>query len=207
MRYTLFILSMVLGMTQLLAQQFIAFEHDTVHWTFSDDSLLLHTGDTRDAQVELLTRLGSKVHIQVEQGYIVSRKVYHKNGTLTSELNYKTGILHGVYRTWTDQGILQVSGQYVDGMESGEWNFYRRNGKRQLSGNFLADPEAQLEELEFIEHITDDDVGEYMLLTAMATHHSPPHGNWLFYDANGKVAGIIDFEKGKVRGMHFGDVE
>lgn len=207
MRHELLTLSMLLGPTPLLAQQYIAFEHDTVHWTLSDDSLISHIGDGREARVELLTQDGSKVHYQVEQGYIVSRKVYHKNGTLTSEINYKSGKQDGPYRQWSDGGVLQISGQYEDGMESGEWIYYRKNGKRQLSGTFLPDAEAQLDGLEFIDHTIDQELGEHWFVASLAFQHSPPHGQWLFYDVNGKVAGIIDFEKGKVRGMHFGDVE
>jgi antitoxin component YwqK of YwqJK toxin-antitoxin module len=207
MRYALLILLMFLGPTHLLAQQYIAFEHDTIHWTLSDDSLVLHTGDAREAHVELLTQDGSKVHYQVEHGYIVSCKMYNKDGTLTTEISYKEGKRHGTFRNWTDDGVPLIRGQYEDGMESGEWIYFRKNGKRQLSGTFLPDAEAQLDGLEFIEYTIDDELGEHWFVASMAFQHSPPHGRWIFYDVNGKVAGIIDFEKGKVKGLHFGDVE
>lgn len=155
----------------------------------------------------LLSRFRSEITYSVKDGYIVSRIVINDRGIKTAEAFYEEGKLHGSNRLWADDGNLKVSGQYENGMESGEWIFYRRNGTRQLSGVFLANPEFQMEDLEFIEHIVEDDIGEYMLVTSVSFQHSPPHGEWRFYDVKGRVAGIIDFEKGKVRGLHFGDVE
>jgi hypothetical protein len=201
------LLGLLLGsLASVVGQSFIPFERDTVFWWPQDDSLATHTGDARNAEVVILTSLGSSINYRVEDGYIVSRIVINAHGIMTAEALYKEGKLHGLHRIWTKDGTLQVSGQYEEGMESGNWTYYRRNGTRQLSGRFLADPSAQVEDLEFMEHLVDEETGEQLLIISNAPRHSPPHGQWIFYDRDGKVAGIVAFDKGRLSGLHYGDV-
>lgn len=169
--------------------------------------MITNTVSDGKGKVEIRTRLGSTMTYQVEGGYVVAWTIVNERGIKTAESFSQEGKLHGPTRRWADDGTLQVSGQYEQGMESGEWIFYGRNGKRKLSGAFLADPDAQVEDFLFHEHLPDEETGDHLVIVSSAPHHSPPHGQWLFYDRDGKVAGIIDFVKGQVVGIHYGEVE
>lgn len=188
-------------------QSLIILAHDTIHWWPPEDTLLLNTSSSDPGEIVIGTRTGSRTTYRVAGGSIVALTVLNDQGIKTEEAFYKEGKLHGPWTRWRDDGTLQESGHYEYGLESGEWIFYRRNGKRQLSGSFLADPEHQLKDFLIHDHLLEEDTGDHMIIVSMSPQHSPPHGQWLFYDVNGKVAGIIDFEKGMVKGLHMGDVE
>ena len=188
-------------------QSVITFGRDSIHWWPPEDSLITNTVSNGNGQVEIRTRTGSTITYEVVEGFVVVRYVVNERGIKTAEIYYKEGQLHGPYKSWREDGILRESGHYDDGMESGEWIFYGRNGKRKLSGAFLADPEVQLKDFLIHDHQLEEDTGEHYLIVSSAPRHSPPHGQWLFYDRDGKVAGIIDFDKGQVVGIHYGDVD
>jgi hypothetical protein len=189
------------------AQSIITLERDTIYWWPPEESLISNTVSQGIGTVAIRTRSGSTMTYQVEGGYVVARNVVNERGILTSESFSKEGKLHGLSRRWADDGTLLESGHYEHGMASGEWVFYGKNGKRKLSGVFLADPEAQLKDFLFNEHLLEDETGDHLVIVSSAPRHSPPHGQWLFYDRDGKVAGIIDFDKGQVVGLHYGEVE
>lgn len=189
------------------AQSIITLERDSIHWSPPEDSLITNTVSDGKGKVEIRTRSGSTITYQVEGGYVVAWTVVNERGIRTAESFSKEGKLHGPSRRWADDGTLQVSGQFEQGMESGEWVFYGRNGQRKLSGAFLADADAQVEDFLFHEHLLDEETGDHLVIVSSAPRHSPPHGQWLFYDRDGKVAGIIDFDKGQVVGIHYGEVE
>lgn len=188
-------------------QSLIILAHDTIRWWPPEDTLLLNTSSSDPGEIVIGTRRGSRITYQVAGGSIVVRTLVNDQGIKIAEAFYQQGKLDGTYTRWLDDGTMKVSGHYENDMESGEWIFYRRNGKRQLSGSFLPDPEHQLKDFLIQYHLLEEDTGDLLIVESMAPQHSPPHGPWLFYDVNGKVAGIIRFDKGMVKVLHYGDVE
>jgi antitoxin component YwqK of YwqJK toxin-antitoxin module len=47
------------------------------------------------------------------------------NPSLTT---YEHGIAHGPYRDYWSNGVLACEGQYVNGVQEGEWRFYNLDG-------------------------------------------------------------------------------
>jgi hypothetical protein len=50
-----------------------------------------------------------------------------EDGTIFQEMTYVNGIADGPYRSYWPNGLLDAQGQYVNGMQEGEWIFQVKN--------------------------------------------------------------------------------
>jgi antitoxin component YwqK of YwqJK toxin-antitoxin module len=51
------------------------------------------------------------------------------DGSRLSETTYEQGVPHGPYRDYWSNGELSCGGQYVHGVQEGEWRFYSPEGE------------------------------------------------------------------------------
>ena len=54
--------------------------------------------------------------------------VYHKNGKIKEEKNYKNGMLNGNLKHFWENGNLYTTGQYRNNRRTGTWSTYDRKG-------------------------------------------------------------------------------
>jgi len=52
---------------------------------------------------------------------------FRDDGSKLSEATYKRGVLQGPYRDYWSRGGVSLEGQYVNGLQEGEWRFYDRD--------------------------------------------------------------------------------
>ena len=70
--------------------------------------------------------LGKGVKLNgVKQG---NWKYFFVNGNIKSEVEYKDGIRHGIYRDWNVDGVLQIETFFQEGKTHGLWKEYYENG-------------------------------------------------------------------------------
>jgi antitoxin component YwqK of YwqJK toxin-antitoxin module len=51
---------------------------------------------------------------------------YRTDGSKLTEATYEQGVLHGPYRDFWSHGGVSLEGQYVNGIQEGEWRLYDR---------------------------------------------------------------------------------
>lgn len=49
---------------------------------------------------------------------------YRDSGSLLLEMTYERGVAHGPYRDYWSDGRVATEGQYVGGVQEGEWRFH-----------------------------------------------------------------------------------
>jgi antitoxin component YwqK of YwqJK toxin-antitoxin module len=57
------------------------------------------------------------------------QRVWHKNGQLGQEFNYKDGKEVGLFRSWYENGQLKYEGNFKDGKEDGLFREWYENGQ------------------------------------------------------------------------------
>jgi len=62
----------------------------------------------------------------VKQG---ARKIWYPTGQIAKSGSMKNDRWHGKYEEWYTNGLLKVSGYYVDGKQNGEWKFFDKEGE------------------------------------------------------------------------------
>lgn len=60
---------------------------------------------------------------------IVRHKEFYADGTLKAAGSYKGQHLHGRWRWYRKNGVIMRSGQFIDGIQVGEWITYDSNGQ------------------------------------------------------------------------------
>lgn len=68
---------------------------------------------------------------------------YREDGTPWSLNTYVNDTLHGPYKTWHENGLLYIDGQYSKGNRVGIWRFYSPAGELVREANFDNPAEAE----------------------------------------------------------------
>ena len=53
---------------------------------------------------------------------------FRDDGSLLAEVTYERGVRHGPYRDYWPNGWVSLEGQYVNGLQEGEWRYYDCDG-------------------------------------------------------------------------------
>jgi len=64
-----------------------------------------------------------------------SHKLYHDNGLIESEANYKDGKLDGRVTAWHENRQKSFKANYKDGKEDGKMAFWYENGQKRQEAN------------------------------------------------------------------------
>jgi antitoxin component YwqK of YwqJK toxin-antitoxin module len=62
---------------------------------------------------------------RVPQGLVAT---FRDDGSRLEETTYQRGVAHGPHRDYWSNGLLACEGQYVNGVQEGEWRFYNPDG-------------------------------------------------------------------------------
>jgi hypothetical protein len=58
-------------------------------------------------------------------------QMFHPNGTIATEGQYKDGLEEGNWRDYYENGQIAAEGCYANGKEEGYWRFWHRDGTEQ----------------------------------------------------------------------------
>ncbi|MFN6377779.1 MAG: toxin-antitoxin system YwqK family antitoxin [Flavobacteriales bacterium] len=187
---------------ELGAQTKIIFKNDTLS-LFRNDSIYYQKGDDINGELKYKSQRFYYI-VKVENGYITNRKSCYENGVLHSESNYKFGKTHGPFKRWYETGTLFISGNYHDGNEDGLWTYYFSNGLKESEGRFVADKDHLIKDFETNYYLEVLETGERNQIVSISPLHSPPDGEWKFYNNRGTLIKSFTFDKGKIVSMDFG---
>lgn len=185
------------------AQTMLIFKNDTLV-IYDNDSIYYRKGDDINGEIKYGRNEYYQI-IQVQDGYISNWKNYFQNGALRSEYNFKYGKLHGPYTEWYETGTLLISGNYHDGHEDGLWTYYFSNGVKESEGRFLGDKNYLIKDFETNYFLENLETGDREQITSISPVHSPPDGEWKFYNNRGTLMKTFTFDKGTIVSMEFGD--
>jgi antitoxin component YwqK of YwqJK toxin-antitoxin module len=185
-----------------IAQTKVIFKNDTLS-LFQNDSIYYQKGDDINGELKYKSQRSYYI-VKVENGYITNRKCYYESGVLHSECNYRNGKIHGPFMKWYETGTLFISGHYLDGNEDGLWTYYFSNGLKESEGRFVADKDHLIKDFEMNYYVELLDTGEKIQMVSISPLHSPPDGEWKFYNNRGTLIKTFTFEKGKIVSMDFG---
>jgi antitoxin component YwqK of YwqJK toxin-antitoxin module len=199
------IISLLILLTalELGAQTMLIFKNDTLV-IYDNDSIYYRKGDDINGEIKYGRNEYYQI-IQVQDGYISNWKSYFQNGALRSEYNFKYGKQHGPYNEWYETGTLMVTGHYRDGYQDGLWTYYFSNGVKESEGRFLADTDHLIKDFQTHFNRRMPETGEITQVVMSSPVHSPPDGEWKFYNKRGTLMKTFTFDKGTIVSMEFGD--
>lgn len=141
-----------------------------------------------------------------------TEKSYYPNGKIKYILpENEAGQVHGVAKFWYDNGNLQLTGEYKDGVLDGKLCRYRENGiietediyqngklhglcrEFHYNGNVLSEMPYVNDTLHGLSRQFDD-VGQIMIEGYY--EHGYFEGKWNYHDRIGNLIGEADFKKG-----------
>jgi antitoxin component YwqK of YwqJK toxin-antitoxin module len=195
---TIFIVSVAFGQ-----QKSIAFKNDTIRieqW----DSIYYRIGNDFKGELKY-GHWGYCTILKIDSGFVINRKHYFATGKLQSDHNYKNGRLHGDHKEWNENEILIERGHYNNGYEDSIWTFYYENGVKETEGAFIVDTLRLIKKFIMLKNRIDVSTGDIKTLWTMKDQHSPPHGEWNFYDKKGKRIKTLVFDKGVIVSIEVGD--
>lgn len=103
---------------------------------------------------------------------------YYKNGKISTEANYKNGLLNGSRTTYYLNGNKQEEGTYKDDEADGYFKFYHKNGKLKSEGWFVNGQRQGT-------HISYNQLG--VIENKMYYLNNKQYGYSQYYYANGKM--------------------
>jgi len=131
-------------------------------------------------------RLMKKAHYKddVLEGQCIS---WHANGKMASEEYYVNGVLDGEVKKWYDNGQLFQEGQYAKGMMDGQWFIFYPSGALAGKAEYKMGTGKQ---------VCYEESGYKCLEVPYVDNLK--QGREIYYNPNGKITKIVEYEKGKV---------
>ncbi len=87
------------------------------------------------AEIEFHPNGQPKIHKHFERDTLNGESwCYYEDGKPWSLNTFKNGVYDGIYKTWHDNGQLNIDGRYDNGKEEGEWFTYYSNGMLNTRG-------------------------------------------------------------------------
>lgn len=184
-------------------QKVIVLKNDTITIE-QTDSIYYRYGDEFKGEIKY-GRRGSYNILKIDNGFVINWKSYFATGKLRSEHNYKNGRLHGDHKEWNENEILILRGHYNNGYKDSIWTFCYENGVKETEGAFIVDTLRLIKNFIMLKNRIDVSTGEIHTSWTMKDQHSPPHGEWNFYDKKGKRIKTLVFDKGVIVSIEVGD--
>jgi hypothetical protein len=185
-------------------EQIIVFSHDTLRLD-NHDSIIYQRGNEFLGEIKYISYGYTSVAI-IDSGYFKKRTRFYSNGIKENEYNYRNGKLNGRRLEWNDNGILILSGHYLNNNEDSVWTFYYSNGIKETEGSFLPDTSRLIDNFTIRQTQTNldppYDISDWVITSLK---HSPPHGQWNFYNKRGQVIKTLVFDKGVLTSIQVGD--
>jgi len=197
----IFLLIPFLGMGK---EKIIVLKHDTINLR-DGDKVFYRKGDDFSGEVKN-GRDNYFTVVQIDSGFITRRTDFLANGTKRLEENFSKGRYDGPYKEWNYSGILIECGHYSNSYADSIWTFYYNNGIKESEGAFLPDTTKLIDDFEIVRsEISLDPPYDIRQNTKICDKHSPPHGEWVFYNFRGKISKRLVFDKGILKSFEVGD--
>jgi antitoxin component YwqK of YwqJK toxin-antitoxin module len=197
----IFLLIPFLGLAK---EKIIVLKHDTINLR-DGDKVFYRKGDDFSGEV----KYGSDSYftvVQIDSGYITKRTDFLANGMKRLEENFSKGRYNGPYKEWNYSGVLIICGHYSNSYADSIWTFYYSNGIKETEGAFLPDTTKLIDDFKIIRsEISSDPPYDTREETRICDKHSPPHGEWVFYNFRGKISKRLVFDKGILKSFEVGD--
>lgn len=78
-----------------------------------------------------------KMVVQVKNGWITLKKVWHPNGEKHILRSYSEGVLNGRYIDWHSNGVRLMDGMTKNGKKRGLWTGWHLNGQKKEEGQWV----------------------------------------------------------------------
>lgn len=115
-------------------------------------------------------------------------KIYYKEGSLLSKINYKNGLAHGnVILYYPGTNIMLLDCYYEEGALNGKYTKYFNNGAVMQKGTYKDGLRHGYYQFFTPEGFVDEE-GEYL--------HGSKHGEWTFYDEHGELDEVLTYDRG-----------
>ena len=85
---------------------------------------------------ELEARDGIAYLKGTETPYTGKQIGWHENGKKEAEINWRNGILHGLFESWYDNGTNRAKGNWKEKKKEGLWVYWYESGQRKQEGTF-----------------------------------------------------------------------
>ncbi len=83
--------------------------------------------------------MNTKMAVYEPQGDIVKNgkfTVWHENGNIRAQGQYKMNELEGEYQSWHPSGDRESTGRFANGQMQGVWAWWHANGMKRATGNY-----------------------------------------------------------------------
>ena len=87
-------------------------------------------------EYELEARDGIAYLKGTETPYTGKQIGWHENGKKEAEINWRNGILHGLFESWYDNGTNRAKGNWKEKKKEGLWVYWYESGQRKQEGTF-----------------------------------------------------------------------
>ena len=87
-------------------------------------------------EYELEARDGIAYLKGTETPYTGKQIGWHENGKKEAELNWRNGMLHGLFESWYDNGTNRAKGNWKEKKKEGLWVYWYESGQRKQEGTF-----------------------------------------------------------------------
>ncbi|MFN5355045.1 MAG: toxin-antitoxin system YwqK family antitoxin [Bacteroidota bacterium] len=183
-------------LTPALAQeQTFELERETLYLN-NNIKILSQNGDRRNGQLSYDTHEGLVV-VDYEAGYRTRQRRFYHDSILCSDISYWHGARHGPARECDQQGQVISVGNYVNDLKDGRWIFYYPNGTIKMDIGFITDTARLIPSFTINTHLVNPDPPyDETSIGVIHSGHSPPHGEWIYYDEHGTVKNRLEFDRG-----------
>lgn len=183
---------------------FIPLLHDTIYFE-NKQSLVSHQGNDFKATIKLYdTGIYRTTLYFIDSGFIQKRVDSEAISNLTFETNFKKRKLNGNYQIKNSSGTVLLNGYYKDNYEDSIWTFYYYTGIKETQGRFIPDTTKLIDD--FVTTLMHGVAEEWSPIEFHKLHkHSPPNGDWEFYDKRGYLIKRMRFDKGILKAISVGE--
>ena len=183
---------------------YIPLERDTIFFD-NQEEIVLRQGDSFHGMIKLYDSTFRRVTLYyIDSGFVSKRIDSQAHNNLIFEMNFRNRKLNGNYQIRNDANIAILNGYYKDNYEDSIWTFCFYDGTKETIGRFVPDTAKLIEgfKLTLVQGI-DHNWGPIQFEKILK--HSPPDGDWEFYDKRGYLIKRLTFDRGVLTGITVGE--
>jgi antitoxin component YwqK of YwqJK toxin-antitoxin module len=201
---TIAFLLFVTAVTGQSSRGFIPLQKDTIFF-YNQEQMVSRQGDDFRGIIKLYDSTILQVTFYYfDSGFINKRVDSEGIHNLTYEMNFRNRKLNGNYQIRNEANIAILNGYYKDNYEDSIWTFCFYDGTKETVGRFVPDTTKLIDgfKLTLVQGI-DHNWGPIQFESILK--HSPPDGDWEFYDKRGYLIKRLTFDKGILTGITVGE--
>jgi len=200
----LFAISTFTCVTGQSTRGYIPLERDTIFFE-SKENIVSRHGDKLHGKIKLYDSAFQRVTLYyIDSGFITKRVDSNEINNLTYELNFRNRKANGNYQIRNVVNTVILNGYYKDNYEDSIWTFCYSDGTKETVGRFVPDTTKLIDgfKLTLVQGY-DHNWGSIQFENMLK--HSPPDGEWEFYDKRGYLIKRLNFDRGILTGITVGE--